>query len=717
MEEKKAQQNTEPLLQSDPERGICFQAQCIGTGYRIRVTRVNARECAARYRGLPLLSSDSRAYPQSHGVPHKAPILSALNIKGQYRPSGEKSVFVVLTCSLLMAPVETNHSSEGVVPRAYSSTIPLGEYLFLRIAQANPQLKSIFGIPGDFNLRLLEHLYAPSVADEKNIEFIGICNELNAAYAADGYAKAIKGLSVLITTYGVGELSALNGIAGAFAEFAPVLHIVGTTSTKQSAQAKSAQPKDVRNIHHLVQSKNALAAPNHDVYKRAAEDFSVVQETLGVDADENVKKIDRVITTILKENRPGYLFISSDLPDTPVPRQALEAPISLNEMKNSELLEDIAATILNKLYCSERPSILGSPLVSRFRAQDNFTKFVESMPTNFVKLFSSAMARNVNESLPNYVGMYQGYLTVDKNIIRSLEEKTDFLLNLGHLNNEINSGGYSQKFDKIEDYVEVHPDYIYMDGTYTHIKNMETGERAFSLDDLMAKLAADFDKKKLVNNDGKVNNIDYKYEPPKFALNDTVDERVITQNKLTDFFNNYLQPDDILIAETCSFLFAIGDLLFPNGVEFYSQYFYGSIGYALPATLGVSRAVKDLGSKRRIILIQGDGSAQMTIQELSSYLRYDIEAPKIFLLNNEGYTVERIILGPTRSYNDIQDTWRWTNFFKIFGDAKEEKHTSKLVQTAPELKAINREKSDKIELYELCLPKLDVPERFKKMFH
>lgn len=615
-----------------------------------------------------------------------------------------------------MAPVITRPPSGESLSTSYNDSLPLGEYLFLRIAQANPNLKSIFGIPGDFNLALLEHLYAESVATGKQIEFIGICNELNAAYAADGYSKAINGLSVLVTTYGVGELSALNGIAGAFAEFAPVLHIVGTSSTKQIAQARSASAREVVNIHHLVQNKNALSPPDHDVYKRTVTDFSVAQETLDSDnVLENLAKIDKVITAVLRESRPGYLFVPSDVPNRLVPRSNLQTTLDVQELRDEALLNEVTSRILTKLYQSERPSILGDALATRFRAQEPLTKFVESMPANFVKLFTTAMARNINETLPNFVGVYQAYLSADQDVVNSLENKTDFLLSLGFLNNEINSGRYSGNLDNIKDYVEVHPDYVLIDGEYIALKNA-AGDRAFSISDLLTKLANDFRPGKLMHNDGKINNIDYKYTPKQFALNDECDQRVITQNKLTDFFNNYLQPNDILVVETCSFLFAVSDLSFPQGVDFYSQNFYGSIGYALPATLGVARAVKDLSSNRRVVLVQGDGSAQMTIQELSSYLRYNIQPPKIFLLNNEGYTVERVIMGPTRSYNDIQDTWRWTDFFKIFGDAKGTKHISTLVDTTLLLQELlHRGDSGKIEMNEVCLSKLDVPVRFKKL--
>lgn len=621
-----------------------------------------------------------------------------------------------VVASHIMAPVITRPGSEENITSSYSDTLPLGEYLFLRIAQANPKLKSVFGIPGDFNLALLEHLYSDSIAKEKGIEFVGICNELNAAYAADGYARVIQGLSVLITTYGVGELSAINGVAGAFAEYMPVLHIVGTTSTAQQDQAKTASRKAVRNIHHLVPSRHALTPPDHDVYKYAVQGVSCIQESLTKeDQTDNLDKIDKVITKILQENRPGYLFIPSDVPDVKVPKSRLLQPLNFSELKDASLLEDVSDKILNKLYNAKQPAIFGDALVPRFRAQDQFTKFVEAMPANFVKLFSSNIARNIDETLPNFVGCYYGKLTQDKKITESIEQKTDVLLNVGYFNNETNNGFNSFNFDNVRDYVEINPDYILIDDEYIVIKSEEKDQRVFSINDLMTRLAEKLDVSKFVHNDGQ-NNIDYKYKMPSFTANDS-DKEVITQNKMLDFMKEYLQPNDIFFVETCSFLFGVADLTLPKGVSFYSQSFYGSIGYALPGTLGGARAERDLGTKRRVVLVQGDGSAQMTVQELTSYIRHDIEPPKVFLLNNEGYTVERIIRGPTRLYNDIQLNWQWTQLLKVLGDPEEKKHVSADLRSAEQLnRVLSQAPLDKVEFYELHLAKLDVPDRFTRMF-
>ncbi len=95
----------------------------------------------------------------------------------------------------------------------------VADYLLDRLTDCGAD--HLFGVPGDYNLQFLDH-----VIDSPDICWVGCANELNASYAADGYARC-KGFAALLTTFGVGELSAMNGVAGSFAEHVPVLHIVG----------------------------------------------------------------------------------------------------------------------------------------------------------------------------------------------------------------------------------------------------------------------------------------------------------------------------------------------------------------------------------------------------------------------------------------------------------------------------------------------------------
>jgi len=97
----------------------------------------------------------------------------------------------------------------------------------------------------------------------------------------------------------------------------------------------------------------------------------------------------------------------------------------------------------------------------------------------------------------------------------------------------------------------------------------------------------------------------------------------------------------------------------PEGATFIGQTFFGSIGYTVGATLGAGVAAPD----RPILLFVGDGAFQVTCQDLSTIIRQHLKCV-IFLLNNDGYTIERVICD--RSYNDIQP-WRYHKLVDVFG--------------------------------------------------
>lgn len=81
----------------------------------------------------------------------------------------------------------------------------VGDYLLDRLAELG--VSEIFGVPGDYNLQFLDHIVA-----HPTIRWVGSANELNAGYAADGYGR-LRGMSAVVTTFGVGELSVTNAMA------------------------------------------------------------------------------------------------------------------------------------------------------------------------------------------------------------------------------------------------------------------------------------------------------------------------------------------------------------------------------------------------------------------------------------------------------------------------------------------------------------------------
>lgn len=607
-------------------------------------------------------------------------------------------------------------SEEANVPHLIPQNIALGEYIFLRIAQANPKLKTIFEIPGDFNLNFLEYGYSPLVTHE-GIKLINTCNELNGTYAADGYSKAIDGLSVFVSTYGVGELSAINGIANAYTEYGAVLHIVGTPSLRQREEAKS----KIVNIHHLVPNHDSLSAPDHDVYKKMVGGVSCIQESLGDNMSDNVAKIDKVLRTIIQERRPGYLFIPCDVPDLPTPSNMLfEKPFSpLSQYQGTAhakaVLNEVTNSILSLLYQSSDPSLLADCLITRFGAQKELDNLIEKLPDS-VKLFSSNYGRNIDESKSNFVGVYMGAGSSDTKV-RRLFEYSDFLLLLGYYDTEMNNGGYSRDFSRAINTVIVHPDYIQINNSIHHIKQFN-GEKLFSMGEFLTNLTEKLESSQITATRLST----YQFVPQDTHIASKTDNLYCPQSKINAFFTKHLQPNDLFIVDTMSFSFGVTDIKFPPNVHLLSGWSYGSIGYAVPATFGTTMAINDLGLNQRIILVQGDGGAQMTAQEFSSFIRYHHilhNLPKVFLINNEGYTIERKLKGPTRSYNDINGLWKWSKLLLVFGGVEGETHDAYKIHNVKEFdEHFGNGKlgdSSRLQFYEVIAGKFDVPARVDKM--
>ena len=135
-----------------------------------------------------------------------------------------------------------------------------------------------------------------------------------------------------------------------------------------------------------------------------------------------------------------------------------------------------------------------------------------------------------------------------------------------------------------------------------------------------------------------------------------------------------------MFSEQGTAYFGISDVRLPQGVTSYGQPMWGWIGYTLPASLGAAIASPD----KRSVLLVGDGSALLTIQEIAVMIQEQIN-PVIVLINNDGYTVERAIHGEHQSYNDIPKC-NWQLIPQAFGATDENSLIIK-VETAGELKS------------------------------
>ena len=172
--------------------------------------------------------------------------------------------------------------------------------------------------------------------------------------------------------------------------------------------------------------------------------------------------------------------------------------------------------------------------------------------------------------------------------------------------------------------------------------------------------------------------------------------------------SGFFKANDVIIGEVGTSNSSISGICLPATADYIAQPIWGSIGYTLPALLGSMLAQP----KRRHILFIGDGSIQLTVQELSTIVRQKLKTI-IFVLNNKGYTIERLILGEKSSYNDIQN-WNYTEVMRVFNGA--DAYSTHIVETVGQLHTVldQLESSQTLALIELKLPVMDAPASLTK---
>ena len=510
-------------------------------------------------------------------------------------------------------------------------------------------------MPGDYNLQFLDH-----VIEHPNVCWVGCANELNAAYAADGYAR-VSGVGALLTTFGVGELSAINGIAGSYAEYVPVLHIVG-------APCRGAQRRGEL-MHHT------LGDGDFQHFYRMQQAVTTASAVL--DEQNACYEIDRVLRAMLIERRPGYLMLPADVakqPATP-PNDILIVPLSEPE---SSVAEAFRYHARERLLDSPRVALLADFLALRFGLQPVLQRWMAETPMAHATLL---MGKGLfDERHPAFVGTYSAGASSD--YVRLAIEDADTIFCVGTQFVDTLTAGFTQQLPQ-ERTIDVQP---HASRIGTSWFNIPMEQAVTTLRELCLEMSFSLPPER----------------PPVARIQ--VEKGPLTQENFWHTVQQYLAPNDIILVDQGTAAFGAAALSLPCGAEVLVQPLWGSIGYALPAAFGAQTACPD----RRVILIIGDGAAQLTIQELGSMLR-DGQSPVILLLNNDGYTVERAIHGANQRYNDIA-AWSWTLVPQAF--SRECQAECWRVTQAVQLEEVLARLShpQRLSLIEVVLPKADLPE-------
>jgi len=467
-------------------------------------------------------------------------------------------------------------------------------------------INDIFGVPGDFAFPVQD-----AIVDYPGINWIGCCNELNAGYAADGYAR-IHGLGAVSTTYGVGELSAINAISGACAEHLPVFHLVGMPN--RPTQERRAL------VHHT------LGNGEFDFFRKMTD--PVVCASAIITPQNAAYETERLIAEALYHRRPVYMAFPSDVPDQVILGSAQRLDLARSD---GTALRAATDAIVAALEEADTACILPGILTVRAGLSEHLQSFIEASGLPFATMFGDKTV--VDEQQPAYIGMYDGTLMNED--VQEFVESCDRVLAIGTLMTDFNSGAFTACLDPVKTIEIGHHQTRVGSRTYPNVE----------MADLLTELAG-----RVARRNGKAPVKPVSLGPVVGSDNDE-----ITAEALYPRWESFLRPNDIVVAETGTSSMGLAFALMPKGATFHNQTLWGAIGWATPAAFGAAVAAPD----HRVVLITGEGSHQLTVQEITQLGRRGLK-PIIFVLNNSGYLIERLLCkDPKIAYNDVA-SWRYS---------------------------------------------------------
>jgi indolepyruvate decarboxylase len=519
----------------------------------------------------------------------------------------------------------------------------IGEYLIQRLYAHG--VRDIFGIPGDYVLGFYDQLKS------SRIRTVTTCDEQGAGFAADAYAR-VAGMGAICITYCVGGLKVVNPVAGAFAEKSPVVVISGAPGVRE----REKNPL----LHHKVRE--------FDTQKKVFEQITVASTVLD-DPDTALAEIDRVLHAAVRYKRPVYIELPRDLiTASGLPHHRTP---NFHEASDPLVLHEALAEAVGMINAAKKPVILADVELHRFAMQNEVVKIVERAQ---IPIASTILGKSViSEQHPLYLGVYEG--AMGREDVREYVESSDCVILLGAFMTDINLGIYTARLDLGKSIYATSEKLAIRYHSFENVR-FKDFVRGLLASDLTLHAPANFPTPP---------------RPAEFVPRPDAPMRIA---RLFDRLNAFIGDDTIVIADVGNALFGAMDLFIHRHTEFIGPAYYASMGFAVPAALGVQTARPEL----RPLVLVGDGAFQMTGMELSTIVRQKLN-PVIIVLNNQGYGTERHI--HDGSFNDLL-CWNYHKLPEVLGTG-----LAFLVNTETELDAALENAAAHTESYCLLDVRLD----------
>ncbi|EHH67745.1 alpha-keto acid decarboxylase family protein [Gluconobacter morbifer] len=490
-------------------------------------------------------------------------------------------------------------------------TFTVGHYLAERLAQIG--LKHHFAVAGDYNLVLLDQLL-----EHGGMKQIYSCNELNCSFSAEGYARA-NGAAAAVITFSVGAISAMNGIGGSYAENLPVILISGSPNTNDYGTGHI--------LHHTI------GTTDYNYQLEMVRHVTCAAESV-ISADSAPAKIDHVIRTALREKKPAYLEIACNIASQPCVRPGPVSSLLSHPVPDEESLKAALNESLNFLEKRKNVVIL---VGSKLRAAEALEETVALADKLGCAVTVMGAAKSLfPETHPGFRGVYWG--EVSSPGAEELVQKADGVITLAPVWNDYSTVGW-RDWVRGERVLEVEPHRVTVNG-----KTFE----GFRLKEFLKALTE--------RTSAKPASLTGEYKPVTLPKADP--KKPLTNDEMTRQINELVDGNTTLFAETGDSWFNAVRMNLPEGAKVESEMQWGHIGWSVPSIVGNATAAPE----RKHVLMVGDGSFQLTAQEVAQMVRYELPVI-IFLVNNYGYVIEiKIHDGP---YNYIQN-WDYAALVKCF---------------------------------------------------
>jgi indolepyruvate decarboxylase len=499
-------------------------------------------------------------------------------------------------------------SSAPSLANPFPPVLPLGEFLFEYLYRRG--VRHSFGLPGDFALPTFAWL------ERSKIRSITMTHEPAAGFAADAYSR-VNGIGLVCVTYCVGGLNVLNAIAGAYAEKSPVVVVSGAPGRKD-------REKDPL-LHHKVKTFET---------QRRVYDEVTVASTVLLDEQRAAPEIVRCVEACVSRKRPVYIEVPHDMVDRKIPINgiALGAP----EESDSHALEAALEETLTLIRAAKKPVILAGVELARYRTARLVVRMAERMNIPIAADLLSKSAIPENHRL--YVGVYGGAMSSDEHV-RKYVESADLVLMLGTFITDMSMGFYTAKLDRRRTVL----------ATTERVNVQYHRYESIQFRDFLESLA-----------NARIKMKRFKHPNPHAApvpLKKAERSELLSMNNIFRILSLHLDEHCCVVADIGDAIFGAISIRSARQAQFIAPAYYMSMGFAVPASIGVALAAKKL----RPYVIVGDGAFQMTGTEMSTIVRLGLN-PIIVVLNNDGYgTMRRIRDG---CFNTITQ-WNYGKICKL----------------------------------------------------